>query len=52
MIFIYDRRYKLNLGPTHEDKLQCSNEWNIFESRDLHFICLNINSLLPKIEEL
>ena len=28
------------------------NEWNIFKSRGLHFIHLNINSLLPKIEEL
>ena len=28
------------------------NEWNIFRSRGLHFIHLNINSLLPKIEEL
>ena len=28
------------------------NEWNIFKSRGLHFIHLNINGLLPKIEEL
>ena len=27
-------------------------EWNIFKSRGLHFIRININSLLPKIEEL
>ena len=42
----------LNPGPTHQHKLQCLNEWNIFKSRGLHFIHLNINSLLPKIEEL
>ena len=42
----------LNPGPNHQHKLQCLNEWNIFKSRGLHFIHLNINSLLPKIEEL
>ena len=42
----------LNPGPTHQHKLQCLNEWNIFKSRGLRFIHLNINSLLPKIEVL
>ena len=42
----------LNPGPNHQHKLQCLNEWNIFKSKGLHFIHLNINSLLPKIEEL
>ena len=42
----------LNPGPTHQHKLQFLNEWNIFKSRGLHFIHLNINSLLTKIEEL
>ena len=42
----------LNPGPTHQHKLQCLNEWNIFKSRGLHFIHLNSNSLLLKIEEL
>ena len=42
----------LNSGPTHQHKLQCLNEQNLFKSRGLHFIHLNINSLLPKIEEL
>ena len=42
----------LNLEPTHQHKLQGFNEWNIFKLRGLHFILLNINSLLPKIEEL
>ena len=30
---------------------QESWEWNIFKTRGLHFIHLNIHSLLPKIEE-
>ena len=42
----------LNSGPNHQHKLQCLNKWNIWKSRDLHFVRLNINSLSPKIEEL
>ena len=42
----------LNPGPNHQHKLQCLDECDIFKSRGLHFIHLNINSLLPKIEEL
>ena len=42
----------LNSGPVHQGTLQCSYEWNIFKNRGLHFIHLNINSFLPKIEEL
>ena len=46
------RRLRVNPGPTHPHKLQCLNEWNIYKSRSLLFIHLNINSLLPKIEDL
>ena len=42
----------LNPGPVHQDKLECLNEWNVSKNRGLHFIHLNINSLLPKIDEL
>ena len=42
----------LNPGLVHQETLQCLNEWNVFKNRGLHFIHLNINSLLPKIEEL
>ena len=43
-----------NPGPNHQHKLQCLHKWNksSFKSRSSHFIHLNINSLLPKIEEL
>ena len=39
----------INLNPCliHE-----STEWNVFQNRGIHFIDLNINSLLSKIEEL
>ena len=52
LLIILSGDISLNPGPTHQHKLQCLNEWNIFKSRGLHFIHLNINSLLPKIEEL
>ena len=42
----------LNAGPFHKDKLQFQSEWSIFNSRELHFIHLNVNSLSPKIDEL
>ena len=42
----------LNPGPLHNDQLQPQSEWSVFDSRGLHFIHLNVNSLLPKIEEL
>ena len=44
----------ISLTPVtnHQHELQCLNKWNIFKARGLHFIHLNINSLLPKIEEL
>ena len=32
--------------------LQPQGEWSVFTSRGLHFIHLNVNSLLPKIDEL
>ena len=52
LLIILSDDIRLNPGPTHQHKIQCLNEWNIFKSRGLHFIHLIINSLLPKIEEL
>ena len=42
----------LNPGPLHNSQLQPQSEWSVFNSRGLHFIHLNVNSLLPKIREL
>ena len=42
----------LNPGPPHNNQLQPQSEWSVFNSRGLHFIHLNVNSLLPKIDEL
>ena len=52
LLILLSGNISLKPGPDHQHKLQCLNEWNIFKSRGLHFIHLNINSLLPKTEEL
>ena len=43
---------RLNPGPLHNNQLQPQSEWSVFNSRGIHFIHLNVNSLLPKIDEL
>ena len=42
----------LNPGPSYTNQTSDNNEWDVFKARGLHFIHININSLLPKIEEL
>ena len=42
----------LNSGPPHNNQLQPQSEWSVFNSRGLHFIHFNVNSFLPKIDEL
>ena len=42
----------LNLGPKNNLQPMNSNEWNVFKSKGLHLIHVNINSFLPKIDEL
>ena len=41
----------LNPGPFHNLQPLDQNEWNIFKHRGLHFLHLNINNLLSKIDE-
>ena len=41
----------LNPGPSYTNQTSDNNEWDVFKARGLHFIHININSLLPKIEE-
>ena len=52
LLLLFSGDISLNPGLVHQDKLQYSNEWNVFKNSGLHFIHLKINSLLPKIEEL
>ena len=42
----------LNPGPPPNNQLQPQSEWSVFNSRGNHFIHLNVNSFLPKIDEL
>ena len=43
----------MNLNPgLHNNQLHPQSEWSVFNSRGLYFIHLNVNSLLPKIDEL
>ena len=42
----------LNPGPSHINQTSGNNEWDVFKAKGLHFIHINTNSLLPKLEEL
>ena len=35
LLILLSSDISLNPGPTHQNKLQCLNEWNIFKSRNL-----------------
>ena len=51
-LLLFSGDISLNLGPPHNNQLQPQSEWSVFNSRRLYFIHLNVNSLLPKIDEL
>ena len=42
----------LNPGPVYNNQSLHLNEWNVFRSKGIHLIHLNVNSLLPKIDEI
>ena len=42
----------LNPGPVYNNQSLHSNEWNVFRSKGIHLIHLNVNSLLPEIDEI
>ena len=42
----------LNPGPFHNLQPLDHDKWNVFKHRGPHLLHLNINSLLPKIDEL
>ena len=50
-LLLFSDNISLNLGP-HNNQLQPQGEWSDLNSRELHFIHLNVNSLLPKFDEL
>ena len=42
----------LNPGSVYNNQSLYSNEWNVYRSKGIHLIHLNIKSLLPKIDEI
>ena len=50
LILLLSGNISLNLWPIQYDHLK--ENWRTFRNRGLHFIHLNINSLLPKTDEL
>ena len=42
----------LNPGPVYNNQSLDVNEWNVFRSKGIHQIHLNVNSLLPNIDEI
>ena len=52
MILILSGDISLNPGPVYNYHPPNLKEWNIFKIKGLHLLHLNVNSLLPKIDEL
>ena len=52
MLLLLSGDISLNPGPFSNPQLFKEEEWRAFSNRGLHLIHLNINSLLPKIDEL
>ena len=50
LLLLFSGDISLNSGPPHNNQLQPQSEWSAFNLRGLHFIHLNVNSLLPKIK--
>ena len=52
ILFILSGDISLNPGPVDNSQSSCSHEWNVFKAKGIHLIHLNVNSLLPKIDEI
>ena len=51
---LHDRNFSgedFYYNPNSLSKNESRNEWDVFNKRGMHFIHININSLLPKIDE-
>ena len=51
-IIILSGDISLNPGPVCKHQILNTMEWNIFKTKGVHLMLLNINSLLPKVDEL
>ena len=52
ILLILSGDISLNLGPVYNNQSLHSNEWNVFRSKGIHLIHLNINILLPNIDKI
>ena len=52
ILLILSGDISLNPGPVYNNQSLHSNEWNVVRSKGIHLIHLNVNSLLPKIDEI
>ena len=52
ILLILSGDISLNPGPVYNNQSLHSNEWHVFRSKGIHLIHLNVNSLLPKIDEI
>ena len=52
LLIILSSDISLNPGLACKNQLLNTTEWDIFKTKGLHLMHLNINSLLPKIDEL
>ena len=52
MLLFLSGDIRLNPGPVYNNKSLHSNECNVFRSKWIHLIHLNVNGLLPKIDEM
>ena len=51
LILLLSGDITLNPGPPHNSQIE-GLSWNVFDKKGLQFLHINVNSLLPKIEEI
>ena len=52
ILFILSDDNILNPRPVYNSQSSCSNKWNVFRAKENHLTHLNVNKLLPKIDEI
>ena len=52
ILLILSGAISLNPGPIYNNQSLQSNEWNVFRSKVIHLIHLNVNGLLLKVDEI
>ena len=52
ILLILSDDISLSPVPVYNNESLDSNEWNVFHSKRIHLIHLNVNSLLPKIDQI